>query len=61
MSDLFHESVEEEFILCALEVMEQARWHRFQVLTKRSLRLRELGRAAARGRTRDERPRAAMR
>ena len=42
MSDLFHESVEEEFILRAFEVMERAPWHRFQVLTKRSRRLREL-------------------
>jgi len=43
MSDLFHERVPEEFILRAFEVMEQAHWHVFQVLTKRSKRLAELG------------------
>ncbi len=42
MSDLFHGSVEEDFIRRAFEVMEQADWHRFQVLTKRSRRLRQL-------------------
>ena len=42
MSDLFHEAVPEEFIRRAFEVMRQARWHIFQVLTKRSGRLAEL-------------------
>lgn len=42
MSDLFHKDVPFEFILRVFEVMEQARWHRFQVLTKRSDRLLEL-------------------
>jgi protein gp37 len=42
MSDLFHEAVPEEFIRSTFEVMAQARWHIFQVLTKRSRRLAEL-------------------
>jgi len=42
MSDLFHESVPEEFIRRVFEIMEQATWHTFQILTKRSARVREL-------------------
>src|SRR6266536_1542493 len=42
MSDLFHEDVPEEFIRRAFDVMVQAHWHSFQVLTKRSERLAEL-------------------
>lgn len=42
MSDLFHKDVPETFILRAFEVMRQATWHKFQVLTKRSERLAEL-------------------
>ena len=42
MSDLFHEDVPVEFILKVFQVMEQAYWHRFQILTKRSDRLLEL-------------------
>jgi len=42
MSDLFHEGVPEEFIQKAFNVMKRAHWHRFQVLTKRSARVREL-------------------
>ena len=42
MSDLFHKEVPEEFVLRVFAVMRQASWHRFQVLTKRSDRLREL-------------------
>ena len=42
MSDLFHEDVPVEFIRRAFDVMEQADWHVFQVLTKRAERLREL-------------------
>lgn len=42
MSDLFHESVSEEFILKTFEIMRRADWHRFQILTKRSGRLLEL-------------------
>ena len=39
MSDLFHEAVPEEFIRQAFEVMVQADWHIFQILTKRAERL----------------------
>lgn len=42
MSDLFHESVPLEFIQKVFDVMRRAHWHTFQVLTKRSGRLREL-------------------
>jgi len=42
MSDLFHKSVPLEFILRVFDVMNQANWHTYQVLTKRSARLREL-------------------
>ena len=36
MSDLFHRDVPVEFILKAFDVMGLAKWHQFQVLTKRS-------------------------
>ncbi len=42
MSDLFHDEVPFEFIRKVFAVMEEASWHRFQVLTKRSSRLAEL-------------------
>lgn len=42
MSDLFHKDVPEDFILRAFDVMARARWHTFQVLTKRAERLAEL-------------------
>ena len=42
MSDLFHEDVPNSFIFDVFNVMKQAYWHRFQVLTKRSERLKEL-------------------
>jgi protein gp37 len=42
MSDLFHENVPVEFIQKVFHIMEQAHWHRFQILTKRSERLLEL-------------------
>ena len=42
MSDLFHEDVPEDFIQKVFNIMEQAHWHQFQVLTKRSPRLLEL-------------------
>lgn len=42
MSDLFHERVPEDFIRRVFEVMEEATWHTFQILTKRSARVREL-------------------
>lgn len=43
MSDLFHEEVPEEFIRRVFDVMADCPQHTFQVLTKRSARLRELG------------------
>lgn len=42
MSDLFHESVPENYILKVSEVMSLANWHIFQVLTKRSERMRRM-------------------
>ena len=42
MGDLFHEKVPDEFIKRVFEVMKSCRQHRFQVLTKRSERLRQL-------------------
>lgn len=42
MSDLFHENVPLTFIHQVFEIMNQAHWHQFQVLTKRSARLFEL-------------------
>jgi protein gp37 len=42
MSDLFHEDVPSDFILRAFEIMGRARWHVFQILTKRSERLSDL-------------------
>ncbi|MDY6793814.1 MAG: phage Gp37/Gp68 family protein [Actinomycetota bacterium] len=42
MSDLFHRGVSSEFISKVFRVMSEAQHHRFQVLTKRSKRLREL-------------------
>jgi len=44
MSDLFHEDVPVDFIRQVFNVMSRARWHSFQVLTKRSERLRYLAR-----------------
>lgn len=42
MSDLFHEKVPLEFLKRVFDVMRRADWHTFQVLTKRSERLKEL-------------------
>jgi protein gp37 len=42
MSDLFHEDIPSEFVHEIFEVMGQADWHVFQVLTKRHERLLEL-------------------
>jgi protein gp37 len=42
MSDLFHEDVPFEFVAQVFEVMAEAHWHTFQVLTKRHERLAEL-------------------
>jgi protein gp37 len=43
MSDLFQEDVPEEFIRAVFATMEACPRHTFQILTKRSGRLRELG------------------
>jgi protein gp37 len=43
MGDLFHEKVPSGFIQRVFDVMKSCRQHRFQVLTKRSARLKELG------------------
>jgi protein gp37 len=42
MSDLFHKDVPFSFIERVFDVMRRAHWHQFQVLTKRSERLRDL-------------------
>ena len=42
MSDLFHKDVPLNFLKQVFDVMNQASWHQFQVLTKRSKRLAEL-------------------
>ena len=39
MSDLFHKDVPDEFIGRAFDVMRQANWHIFQLLTKRPERM----------------------
>ncbi len=41
MSDLFHKDVPPEYIDQVFQVMESADWHTFQVLTKRSSRMRD--------------------
>ncbi len=38
MSDLFHEDIPDDFIEQVFEVMGQADWHTFQILTKRDER-----------------------
>jgi protein gp37 len=42
MSDLFHEDVTDKYISRVAEVIVEANWHTFQVLTKRSSRMRDL-------------------
>lgn len=42
MSDLFHEAVPDEYIISVVHVMQLANWHTYQVLTKRSERMRDL-------------------
>lgn len=42
MSDLFHEEVPNDYIKEVFNVMTKAHWHIFQVLTKRSERLRKI-------------------
>jgi protein gp37 len=42
MSDLFHDAVPDNYITAVAQVMVAAKWHTYQVLTKRSERLRSL-------------------
>jgi protein gp37 len=42
MSDLFHEEVPDDYIVKVVRVMQLANWHTYQVLTKRSERIRDL-------------------
>ena len=42
MSDLFHEDIPDDYIEAVCRVMVKADWHTFQVLTKRSERLRDM-------------------
>lgn len=43
MSDLYHPAVPDSYIRDVFGTMVEARWHTFQVLTKRSERLEQLG------------------
>lgn len=43
MSDLFHKAIDFDFISSVFDVMHHAHQHQFQVLTKRSARLLQLG------------------
>jgi protein gp37 len=40
MSDLFHKEIPKQFLERVFDTMERARWHTFQVLTKRSSLMR---------------------
>jgi protein gp37 len=42
MSDLFHKDVSDDYVEAVGRVMERANWHTYQVLTKRSSRLRDM-------------------
>ncbi len=42
MSDLFHDNIPIDYIQRVFDIMSQAHWHTFQVLTKRSERLTEI-------------------
>lgn len=42
MSDLFHENIPDDYIAEVASVMVEANWHTYQVLTKRSSRMRNL-------------------
>src|SRR5208282_4412238 len=42
MSDLFHKDVPDGYVEAVGRVMERANWHTYQVLTKRSSRLRNM-------------------
>jgi protein gp37 len=42
MSDLFHKDVPDDYVCSVARVMQTANWHTYQVLTKRSERLRDM-------------------
>ncbi|HEX4951229.1 MAG TPA: phage Gp37/Gp68 family protein [Blastocatellia bacterium] len=42
MSDLFHKDVPDDYIVSVAKAMQFANWHTYQVLTKRSERMRDL-------------------
>lgn len=42
MSDLFHDGVPDEYIETVARVMMKAKWHTYQILTKRSARMASL-------------------
>ena len=42
MSDLFHKDISESYILSVIKSMEEANWHQYQVLTKRSSRMKKV-------------------
>jgi len=42
MSDLFHQDVPDDYVMATVRVMERVDWHTYQVLTKRSERLRDM-------------------
>jgi protein gp37 len=42
MSDLFHDQVPDDYIVSVARVMALAKWHTYQVLTKRAERLKRL-------------------
>ena len=46
MSDLFHEDVPDAYVEAVARVMVRADWHTFQVLTKRSDRMRDMLRSS---------------
>lgn len=42
MSDLFHQDVPDDYVRHVVQVMRTANWHTYQVLTKRSERMRDM-------------------
>lgn len=42
MSDLFHKEVPDDYVEAVCRTMERANWHTYQVLTKRSSRMRNM-------------------
>lgn len=43
MSDVFHKDIPDDYIFSVFETMNRADWHIYQILTKRSSRMAELG------------------